>query len=495
MGFNLSPERGKAPRVAFHGAHQEKFVATASPVVETVSRKRVLSAAELEKEKTGRTTPDFWEFIESMTEEMWAGDYMLYIMREDPKPSMYGGTNTLEKCPGYMIMPNGVRLKLDSREDIELAIKEKWGGKAFRLILKKGRERLTEGKCMNDAQPKYPDNTMMPQHPLPNVGQMSDTNQIASKAIDTVANKDSEAIAIAMSALRASADLIARQVAPPPPAPATNPAPASSSLDSELDRAFKAAMIQKLMAPPPNPFEMFTKFKQVLGDSNGSTPMNSIMEKFLTVAAEKVFNPAAAVTGRTTMLDIGRELVPVLGNVMHEYRLSREADARIAELTRTQQPPQQTAPALPVAAVPVPAVPASAQPAPNPPKPQPAPQKEAPSFSWVAERVARIVKNVEFPVDEAVDRVISFLYDTDERLVPLLLDPPKLHPSLKPGKEGLVQLFQFEPALASCMVNTPRVLEFIDKFMVAAKDAEEQEAKLREAAPANAAATPAPPAS
>ena len=467
-------------------------MATSSPVVETVSRKRVVTPAELEKEKTGRSTPDFWEFIESMTEEMWAGDYMLYILREDPKPSLYGGTNTVEKCPGYMIMPNGVRLKLDSREDIELAIKEKWGGKAFRLILKKGRERLAEGKCMNDAPPKYPDNMMQPVHPLPNAGGMSDTNTIAAKAIDTVANHPSEAISIAMGALRTVSDMLSRQATAAVAAPgaAPNPAPATT-LDAELDRAFKAAMIKKLIEPPPpppDPFEMFVKFKQVMGDG-GNGSMHSIVEKFLSVAAEKVFNPVAAVTGRTTLLDIGRELVPVLGNVMHEYRLSREADARIAELApRAPQPPPQAVPAAPPAALPAPrpvpaAVPAAA--APNPPQPQPAPQ-QAPNFQWVADRVAKIVKNVEFPVDEAVDRVISFLYDTDERLVPLLLNPPKLHPDLKPGKEGLVQLFQFEPALAECMkVNTPRVLEFIDKFLVAAKEAEDAEAKLRDAAPAN----------
>lgn len=466
-------------------------MATAGPVVERVSRTRTIPPAELEKEKLTQQPPELWSFMESAKAEAWDG-MTLYILREDPKPSLYGGTNTLEKCPGYIVMPDGSKQPLNSREDVELAIKHKYGGKAFRLILKKTNgERICEGKCMNEAQPRYPDATApAPYNPPQNSAQMSDTNSIAAKAIDTVANKESEAIGIAMTALRSTADMLSRLAAPP--AAPVNPAP-TASLENDLDRAFKAAMIQRLMA---DPVETFVKMKAALGDSNGggNTAMNSIVERFLSVAADKVFNPAAAVTGRTTMLDIGRELVPVLGNVMHEYRLSREADARIAELTRTQQPPQQTAPALPVAAVPVPAVPASAQPAPNPPRPQPAPQqKEAPSFSWVAERVARIVKNVEFPVDEAVERVLAFLYDTDEKLVPLLIDPPKLHPMLKPGKEGLVQLFQSEPALASCMVNTPRVLEFIDKFIAAAKEAEENEAKLRDAAPANAAApTPAP---
>ena len=77
-----------------------KSVSQTGPMVETVSRKRIVTQAELEKEKQGRTTPDFWEFIETMTDEMWAGDFMLYIYREDPKPSNYGGSNCLEKVPG-----------------------------------------------------------------------------------------------------------------------------------------------------------------------------------------------------------------------------------------------------------------------------------------------------------------------------------------------------------------------------------------------------------
>ena len=94
-----------------------------APVVETVSRKRVISPTELAQEKTGRTTPEFWEMIEKMTPAMWGDDFTLYILREDPKPSLYGGTNTLEKCPGYIAMPDGTKQPLSSREDIELAIK------------------------------------------------------------------------------------------------------------------------------------------------------------------------------------------------------------------------------------------------------------------------------------------------------------------------------------------------------------------------------------
>ena len=457
-------------------------MSTPAPVVETVSRKRVISPVELAQEKTGRTTPDFWEFIEKMTPEMWGGDYTLYILREDPKPSLYGGTNTLEKCPGYISMPDGSKQPLNSREDIELAIKQKYGGKAFRLILKRANgERICEGKCTNEAPPRFPDaDPRAYTNPLPNSGQQQSSDNVAVKAMETVANQNPQLINIAIDAVSRAADIVARHnVAPPAPPPST---------DSDLDRAFKQAMIAKLLAPTPDPLETYLKIKTALGDGGGASPTNNpLMDRILNAAVEKILNPAPAVTGRTTLLDLGREFIPVLGTTvretMHEYRLAREADVRLAEVARGMQP--QPATIIGVDTAPQPA-------ANNPAPPAPAAAQQPPSFSWVAERVAKIVKNVEFPVDEAVDRVISFLYDTDERLVGLLLNPPKLDQRLAAGKQGLLQLFQYEPALKECMANTPRVSEFIEKFIVAATAAEEAEARLRAAAPATATAAPQP---
>jgi hypothetical protein len=479
-------EMEEASRVAFFDAPLEKFVGTTAPVVETVSRKRVISPAELAQEKQGRTTPDFWEFIETMTDEMWAGDFMLYIIREDPKPSNYGGANTLEKCPGFMVMPNGARLRLDSREDIELAIKEKWGGKAFRLILKKGRERLTEGKCMNDAAPKYPDtNGQQFTHPLPNAGGQSDANAIASKAIDTVANQPQEVMNIAINALRASAEMIARSATLPAAAP--TPAP---SIDSELDRAFKAAMIKKLMDSPPDPVKSFLEIRQALGDGGGgaaaANPLNDLLVPILKAAVDRIVNPLPAVTGRTTLLDLGREFIPVLGTTvretMHEYRLSVEAQARMAELGRTMpQPPAVPQPVQVVTRVIDSATPSVA--APNPTPAPAAPAAPPMTFQQIEAHIAKIESNVEFTVDEAVDKVLEFLYDTDPRIVPALLNPPSMDARLKPGKDGLLMLFTAEPALQPCLNNLPRLSEFLEKFIVAATEAEKIEANLRAAAP------------
>src|SRR5271166_2431994 len=331
---------------------------------------------------------------------------------------------------------------------------------------------------MNEAPVRMPDaNPLQFQHPLPNAGvqQQQSSDNVAVKAMETVANQNPQLINIAIDAVSRAADIVARTQTPPAK---TEHAP---TIDDEIDRELRRAMLRKFLEPPPPPppppdtFAMFLKFKELMG-APASNGVRETLELIGTLKESGIVG--GAVTGRTTLLDLGREFIPVLGTTvretMHEYRLATEANARIVELQRGQQQPaapqpiQQTPAALPAAA-------------PNP-APQPAAvpmQQEKPSFQWIAARIARIVKNLEFPVDEAVDRVIAFLYDTDETLVGLLLDPPKLDPRLAAGKQGLLQLFQVENSLRECLVNTPRVSDFIDKFLIAGTEVESAEARLR----------------
>jgi hypothetical protein len=472
--------------VAFFHLQQGTFVATTTPAVsavrEKVIRERTVPPEELAREKTG-SSPDFWEYIEAIKPEQWI-DHIVYLYRQEPKTTTWPGAPPayLDKYVGEIEVRPGFIVPMNDAGTIQQAIKEKFGGRVFRLILKKGRERMCETTFSTEAAPKYPDATpqhFQPPQSNPAPGQ-SDANAIASKAIDTVANQPAEAMNIALNALRASADIIARSAQVP-----VTPANAAT-VDSELDRAFKQAMIAKLLAPPPDPVQTFLQIKQALGDggSSNANGFNTLLEPILKAAVDRIVNPVAPITGRTTLLDLGREFIPVLGTTvretMHEYRLSREADARIMELQRGMHPPAQPTPTA-MAQLPVieQAPPAAANP---PANPAPATQL---TFPQIATHIANIVKNVEYPVEEAVDRVLSFLYDTDGRLVGLLLDPPKLDPRLAPGKQGLVMLFQNEPALQTCMTNVPRVSEFIDKFIVAATEAEAAEARLRAAAPGN----------
>jgi hypothetical protein len=448
-----------------------------APVVEKVTRTRVLHPAEAARESTN-AMPDFWEYIEALEPSQWS-DHVVYLYREDPKDSTYSTEPSyVDKFAGTIeIFPGGPSYQMDDRGIIEHAIKEKHGGKAYRLILKKGHQRIAIGKCTNGSPPKYPEsNSSQTRNSLPNAAV---ADNVATRAMDLVANQNPQLINIAIDAVSRAADIVARHNTPP--------APTTPSMDSELDRAFKQAMIQKLLAPPADPLESFLRIKQVLGDG-GNSNQNPLVDKLLNAAVDRFMNPVAPVTGRTSLLDIGRELVPVFGTVMHEYRLSREADARIAEIQRSAMPPQsmqhvQPNPPAVVQQLPV------AQPAQQAPPPPAAP---ALTFQQIENHIAKIIKDPAYPAEEAVDKVLEFLYDTDPRIVAALLNPPSLDARLKPGKEGLMMLFSAEPELQPCLANLPRLSEFLDKFIVAATEEEANQMRLRAAAPAAAPTQPAP---
>jgi hypothetical protein len=459
----------------------------AGPVVETVSRKRVIPPAELARETTSNAAPEFWDYIESLTPEQWS-DHIVYLYREDPKASNYGNMPAyLDKFVGFIEVRPGYQIPMDDRGNIEAAIREKFGGRAFRLICKKGKERITEGKCVNEAPPKLPDANAQyaTANPLPNAAaHQSDANAIASKAIDTVANQPQEVMNIAINALRASAELIAKSATPPAPNP-------TQSLDSELDKAFKAAMIQKLLAPPPDPVETFLRIKTALGDGGGANPL---VDRLLTAAVDRFMTPPVVTApGRSTMIDLGREALSVLPNVvdraMTNWRLGIEAQRDAIAMQRGMNPQPGTSPGpqpQPGAPAPVIEMPTrTAEPQANPGEP-PAVVNVQPPLEYIETVLVRILKDKDLTVEEAVDETLSFLYWGYPEMVGLLLDPPKLDQRLAPGEQGILQLFQNRPTLMPMMTNLPRLTEFIRKFIAAAKESEASRAGGPAPAPASA---------
>jgi hypothetical protein len=464
-----------------------------APVVETVSRRRVVPATEIAREQSAQKPTEFWELLESMTDEMWAGDYMLYILREDPKPSNYGGTNTVDKCPGYMTMPSGARLRLDSREDVELGIKEKFGGKAFRLILKKGRERITEGKCMNEAPPKYPDTQPTASYAgsAAHAGSNDPNAGVASLAINAMANQQPDAVRLAMEVLRSASDIVMRQAQPP-----TNPTEPRRLVDDQI----VAALIQKALNPPapPDPLETFMKMKDLF-----QPPATNSVQQTLELISSLKNSGLVGASGRAAGgWDLIAQAVPsVVQGVtqsMHEWRLGMEAQERGVTIATGLNARPGVPVAVPVTpqSLPEPAAPAaaaggaagSADSSRENPGGQPGGQSVSsdPPFQWIEQKIVEILKQNR-TVDETVDEVLAFLYVASPGAVALLLDPPKMHPMLKPGEEGILQLFQHEPILQQIPVG-PRLTEFIRKFVAAAKDEEGNRAMS-----SNAAIPPAPP--
>lgn len=460
-------------------------MATSSPVVETVSRRRVVPATEIETEKTGRTAPDFWETLENLTPQQWVdGDWRLAIVREDPKPSTYGGQNTLEQCQGVLEVRPGVSIALDDREGIQIGIKQKYGGRSYRLILKKGRERITEGKCMNEAPPKYPENNSgYPPNPLPNAP--TDAS-VATRAIDAMASQQPEAMRLAMDVLRGASEMVMRSAQPP-----ATPPPGTSQ-NSLIEATVIRTLIDRALAPPPppqDPFALFVKFKELMQP----TASNGVKETLELVTTLKNSGLIALGGGKTSLLDLGREILPIVAttarDAIHEWRVGVEAQVRGLELSRGLNPSGPGAPAVPAAPA---AIGAPAAPATESAAPAAAPSGEPP-FDWLAIKIVEILKEPSYTIDETVDETLSFLYRSHAPVVALLLDPPKLDPRLPQGEQGLLALFQHHSVLKQIPVN-PRLVEFIKKFIAAAKEAEAE--RQADAKPAGPVAVPAvPPAS
>jgi hypothetical protein len=459
---------------------EEKTILSNSPAVapatETVIRKRTLSATEAANPSSNQM-PELFEYIESLTPERWI-DHIAYLYRDDPKATQYPGAPPayIDKFAGVIEVRPGYSVPMDDAGNIQQAIKDKFGGRVFRMIIKKGRERITEGRFVNEAPPKYPDAN--PTHfsgQLPQATQTADGNTVAAKAIDAMANQQPDAVRLAMEVLRSASDIVMRQAAP---APAAAPA-ATNTLDDE----FKRELVRRALAPPPDPFEMFIRFKELV-----APPATNSVKDTLDLISTLKNSGLIGVAGRGGggLVELGREMIPIVAttarDAIHEWRLGVEAQVRGVELSRgmNPQPPAAPGAAQQPATMP-PAIDATAQAAAPNPGGDAAPQQPVnaePPFDWLAIKIAEIVRDLNFTVDEAVDEALTFLYraSTPTRIpgsgiVALLLDPPKLDPRLPPGEQGLLTLFQHHPILKQVPVN-PRLTEFIKKFMVEAAQSE-----------------------
>jgi len=450
---------------------------SAGPVVEKTIRTRTLSNDEIAAESKGRM-PDFWATLEATTPEQFqdaAGPlgWKLAIIREDPKPSNYGGQNTLEQIKsGFLEVRPGVSVPVNDQEEFELGIKQKYGGRSYRLLLKRGKERITEGKCVNDAVAKFPDSQSYTSPP-PNPVQIADSSAaaVANKAIDTIANQNPQLITIAIDAIRNAADLVMKKNEP------------RASETDEIEKEFRRAMIHRMLNPP-DPFAEIAKYKEIFQPAN---TVKDTLELLSAIGQSPFLRFNRNGGGNNWIADLAGSTVPVVADAVksavRDWPLGMEAQERGVSIARgvTANPAAQPSgqvtvlpapephanPAPPPAGKIVEQPPAAATPAAPASIPLASPDPMLPPMEFIEQKIVEMLQRNE-PIEDTVDLVLDWLEVTDARLIPLLLDPPKLDVRLKPGDQGLLQLFQWEPILRQVPVN-PRLVEFIKKFIAKAK--------------------------
>jgi hypothetical protein len=401
-----------------------------------------------------RATPELWQYLESLhgkDESEW-NRHLIYIYRVEPTPSV-----PIAKCGKLLTLPDGSQVQISDKEELEFALMRHFGGRVFRIIVKRGSERITQDRVYIDAPPRpvtvHPD---MPGAGTVNSGSatvagMSDSAQIAGKAIDTIAGQEHQAVNLGLSMMNTAAQVVRNFAQPSTPA-----APAPPNETDQMFRMLMLRMMEKMLdrfdAPP------------TVAPTEGT---NSLTEKILGVAVDRMLNPAPAGAPVSIGAEIARQ-IPQLGSTiadgLREFRLAREAELQMMQLSRTAAPGQ------PQVLPPQNAAPATANPATGVPG--------APSMDFIDHKILEILQQ-PVSADQAADDAMTFL---------AALDAKAVHQLFLLGEGGMLALFQTRPILKAATSNMPRLVEFIRAFLK--MHAEDQAAESGSAASAKGPALP-----
>ena len=413
-----------------------------------------------------RKTPDFFEYIEKLLPAEWQRHpkHTLYIYRRHGDS---GSGTPLEKLFGFFPLPNQEPVPLNDREELETVIAQKYGGGTYRLVLKKGSERITEGRITIDGPPKSTRpgilDTVEENSSTTGVSSPDPSTDIAKTAMHMVANQDAEGLRLGMSALHNAADVVQRFSSSigAPSAPAPGPM-------DELTRQFMAVMMQKMLNPP-DPLELIKTVMALMGTVNTSGA-NPMVEKIINGALDRFMNAPAVVPGggpvSTGAALVGQlpQIASYVTEAVREWRVGSEAQLHTAQIMANSRPPAlPAAPGVPAAPPPGRAITQATQLNPAPPA---APTAEAqvmpagtPSLEFIESKIVEILKK-QISADDAADEVLSFL----DLMAPTMVD------QLAACTEAqLVQLFQARPVLRQYH-DLARLQEFVRSFLKFAND-------------------------
>lgn len=410
-------------------------------MIETTTRKRIVP----EPASSDNPTPEFFQYVRDIKPNDWS-NHMVYLYRVEPKPSV----PLLRSGNSFLSMPGGQGVQIADQEELEFALAQNFGGGVFRLIVKRGSQWVSQVRLEINA-PVRAINIPAPESqpgsnpgaPMLGTGSDGATASIASKAIDTIAGQEHQAVLIGVNALNAAANVV-RQF--------SEGRPASSPQDATMQQ-FMQVMIARALQ---DPFEQMVKFMSLMREMNNAAGGNvaglpgDMMQQFMKAMFEKFMNPTPTGAPTSASAELMRQLPQIgqsIAESLREFRHAREAEARMVAMTRGNpvvQPPSLPSPtALPPAAT------SAATPSATP---QPA---GAPSMEFVEQKIMEIFKQ-PISAKQAADEAMAFLDN---------LDPNAIGQLAALGEDGLLKFFATRPALKLATANMPRLVEFIRAFL------------------------------
>jgi hypothetical protein len=426
---------------------------------------RVLPADPLTGE---RKAPDFFDYVEKLSLADWERHpkHTLYVYR---RTSEVGPMVPLERLSGVFPLAPGVAVNLSDREEFEIALAQKYGGGIYRLILKKGSERITEGRIVIDGPPKNTRPGILDGVEANGNGGTSQnppetTDSVAKTAMNIVANQESQGLQIGMAALHSAADVVQRLAHPS----ASVPAPGD-----DLTRQFMQVMIAKMLNQP-DPIEQFAKFAGLMATlspgANGA--IHPAVQKIIDTALERFGNPIASGSVTSTGAALVSQLPQIAGYVteaVREWRVGSEAQLHTAQIMASQGRTPALPPGAPTGTVQPPngrPITQATQIVTQTPVPQTVspggaqPPDGAPTLAFIEGKIVEILRK-PITAEEAADEVIQFL----DLMNPGSPGHPGMVDQLALSSESqLMQLFQSREVLKQYH-DLARLQEFCRAFL------------------------------
>lgn len=419
-------------------------------IIETTTRKRVFAA---EPNSGEPKTPDLWEYLAEVERKGEWGRHIVYIHRVEPSPSV-----PVQKCQQYLTTPDGQQVPICNHEEVEFALQRHYGGKQFRLMVKRGSQLITTGTIPIDAPVRFiplPADAPPPLHGssggatiLP-MNDASATAQVAGRAMDALSSQERQSAEIGFRAMQTAAEVMQRFAEPRNSVTTTMP--------SETDQMMRMLML-KMME------KLVDRIDAPAAAVAGGMPAG-MLEKIFGAMFERFMNPTptgAPVSAMAEAVRAAPGLISGFAEVVREQRLLSDNQVKLTEMQRVSG-------ARPIA--------------PNPQMIPPAPPQRpataaptnggGPTMEFVMQKIVDILRQ-PVSAEQAADDVLAFLDP---------LDPNAVSDLAKLGETGLVSLFQNQPILKPATNNMPRLVEFIRAFLK--MHAEDQAAANAEATKAS----------
>lgn len=399
-----------------------------SGIVETTTRRRVLPNISLAPDQPAK---DLWEYLAAITETDWR-KHMVYGYRTEPAPKV-----PIFKCGDPILqMPNGQRVALADEQEMEFALLQNFGGGAFRILVKSGSQIVTAA-TININAPARP--ITIPLDASQGSGAqngttvngMSDSAQIAGKAIDAISGQEHQAVNLGLSMMSTAANVVRNFGTGAQPDP--------------VMQQMMQVLIARALAPPPDPLELLAKMIALMTSLSPARTQDETTGTIMKAALDRLLNPTPAGAPVSIGAEIARQ-IPQLGTTiaegLREFRLAREAELQMMQLSRTGAPGQPQM--LPPSTAAPPSAPAPAAGAPG-----------APSMDFVDKKIIEILQR-PVSAEQAADDAMAFLS---------ALDASALDQLSLLGEGGMLAFFQSRPILKAATNNMPRLVEFIRAFL------------------------------